>query len=101
MDYQNRRSIRLQGYDYAQAGAYYVTICTQDRLCLFGEIRNGEMVPNDAGKMVETEWLNLKNRFPNVELHEYIVMPNHFHGYWKLKKDNRWIVGNHKGLPHV
>ncbi|MFN8437437.1 MAG: transposase [Cytophagales bacterium] len=74
-----RRSIRLKGYDYSQAGLYFITICVQDRECLFGNIENGEMILNDAGKMIETEWLNLNNRFSNIELHEFIVMPNHFH----------------------
>lgn len=84
MNHNNRRSIRLQGYDYSQKGAYYVTICTPDRLCLFGAVQDGEMVSNDAGKMIETEWLNLKNRFSNIDLHEYVVMPNHFHGIFEI-----------------
>ena len=79
-----RRSIRLKGYDYSQAGLYFITICVQDRECLFGNIENGEMILNDAGKMIETEWLNLNNRFSNIELHEFIVMPNHFHGILEI-----------------
>jgi len=76
----HRRSIRLKGYDYSQAGLYFITICVQNREHLFGKIVDGEMILNDAGKMVEKEWVDLKNRFPNIELHEFIVMPNHFHG---------------------
>ncbi len=53
---KHRRSIRPQGYDYSQAGAYFVTICTQDRACLFGEIVDGEMRLNDSGRMVERWW---------------------------------------------
>ncbi len=91
-----RKSIRLKGYDYSQAGLYFITICVQNRECLFGNIDVGvslvdtqnenapEMILNNAGKMVEKEWLNLKNRFPNIELHEYIVMPNHFHGILEI-----------------
>lgn len=75
----NRRSIRLKGYDYSQNGLYFITICVQYRECLFGNVINGEMVLNDAGKLVETEWLQLRERFKNIKLHEYIVMPNHFH----------------------
>lgn len=52
----HRRSIRLQGYDYAQAGAYFVTICTQQKVCLFGEIVNGEMQLNEAGRMIHAAW---------------------------------------------
>jgi len=76
----HRRSIRLKDYDYSQAGAYYVTIDIQNRECFLGEIVNYEMVFNDAGKMVEEEWLALTERFPNIELDVYQVMPNHFHG---------------------
>lgn len=76
----HRHSIRLKGYDYSQAGAYFITICTQNRKCLFGEIVNAEMLLNDAGKMVEKWWYELKNKFPNMELDQYVVMPNHFHG---------------------
>lgn len=76
----HRRSIRLQGYDYAQAGSYFITICTQNRACLFGAIVNGEMILNDAGLMVEKWFLELENKFPDIRCDEYIVMPNHFHG---------------------
>ena len=76
----HRRSIQLKKYDYSQAGLYFITICTQNKECLFGDIDNGNMVLNHAGIMVENEWLRLKKRYPNIDLHEYIVMPNHFHG---------------------
>ncbi len=70
----------MKEYDYSQAGAYYVTINVQNRECLFGEIVNYEMVLNDAGKMIEEQWLALLERFPNIELDVYQVMPNHSHG---------------------
>ncbi len=76
----HRRSIRLKGYDYAQEGAYYVTIVTWRRDFLFGEVVNKEMRLNKVGKIVEWEWLELSKRLPYVELGEYVVMPNHFHG---------------------
>jgi REP element-mobilizing transposase RayT len=76
----HRRSIRLKGYDYSQAGAYYVTIVAQNRLCLFGNVANAEMQLNDAGRMLQSQWEYLPQRFPNVELDEFIVMPNHIHG---------------------
>ncbi|MBI3391666.1 MAG: hypothetical protein HY039_00600 [Nitrospirae bacterium] len=77
---RHRRSVRLKGYDYAQAGAYFVTICTQGRLCLFGEIAGGEMRLNGAGVMVGRWWNELNNKFPTIETDVSIVMPNHFHG---------------------
>ena len=75
----HRRSIRLKGYDYSQAGLYFITICVKDRACLFGKIVNDEMVLNDAGRMVEKWYFELENKFPNVKCHEMVVMPNHFH----------------------
>jgi REP element-mobilizing transposase RayT len=72
--------MRLKGYDYSQAGAYFVTICTQGRACLFGEVVDGEMRLNDAGRMVVAEWERLPALFPNVVLDAFVVMPNHIHG---------------------
>ena len=78
--FHHRKSIRLKGYDYSQAGGYYVTIITQGRECMFGKIVNREMVSNEAGRMIEAVWKSLSERFPNVELDIFQVMPNHFHG---------------------
>ncbi len=75
-----RHSIRLRGYDYSRVGAYFVTVCTQNRQCLFGEIADGEMRLNDAGQMIERWWYELMNKFPESDTDEHIVMPNHFHG---------------------
>lgn len=83
---RNRRSIRLKGYDYSQAGAYFVSICTQNRECVFGEIVAGKMVLNDAGRMVESVWGGLPVRFDHIELDEFIVMPNHIHGIFVLRR---------------
>ncbi|MBI4683330.1 MAG: transposase [Nitrospirae bacterium] len=79
-DIHHRRSIRLKEYDYSQAGAYFVTICTQNRDCTFGDIVGREMRLNDAGRMVEIIWNDLPGHNDNIELDEFIVMPNHFHG---------------------
>ena len=75
-----RHSIRLKGYDYSQAGAYFVTLCTHHRTCLFGEIVDREMHLNDTGHMVKAVWDQLAHRFDNVELDERVIMPNHIHG---------------------
>jgi putative transposase len=75
-----RRSLRLKGYDCAQAGAYFVTICTQDRVCLFGEVVDDAMYTNDAGQMLTTMWSDIPARFADVELDAFVVMPNHAHG---------------------
>ena len=76
----HRRSIRLQGYDYASAGAYYVTIVAWQRECLFGEVINKEMQLNKVGKIVEWEWLELPKRLSYISLGARMVMPNHLHG---------------------
>ena len=75
----HRRTIRLKGYDYSQAGLYFITICTKNRACLFGEIENGSMILNDAGRMVEKWYAELENKYPGKCCHEMVVMPNHFH----------------------
>ena len=79
-DIHHRKSIRLKHYDYAEMGTYFVTICTHERACLFGEVMNGEMQLNDAGRMVENRWLELNRKFPTIKTNEYVIMPNHFHG---------------------
>jgi REP element-mobilizing transposase RayT len=89
-----RRSIRLKRYDYAQQGAYYVTICVGKHVCrgasrsaltnethnVFGHVENGKMVLNDIGRIIRDSWLWLANQYNYVNLDEYIVMPNHVHG---------------------
>ncbi len=76
----HRRSIRLKGYDYSQAGLYFITICCQDRICRFGHIKNSEMVLNELGMVAYNEWAKLPERFPNFELDVFQIMPNHIHG---------------------
>ena len=79
-DIHHRRSIRLRGYDYSRPGAYFVTTCTQNRECLFGKIVGGEMVLNDAGRMINIVWNEIQENYPGVETDEFVVMPNHIHG---------------------
>jgi len=77
---RNRRSIRLKGHDYSQAGLYFVTICTENRQHLFGEIVNGKMGLNEYGNIVQQCWQEIPTHYPDTILHEFIVMPNHIHG---------------------
>jgi putative transposase len=72
-------SIRLPEYDYSQAGAYFVTVCTQNRGCLFGEIVGGEMRENTLGQMVHQVWEELPRHYPGVDIDAFVVMPNHVH----------------------
>ena len=75
-----RRSGRLRGYDYSTPGAYFITVCTQNRLPLFGEVENGDMEANGPGSVVEECWTKLPDHYDNLVLDAFILMPNHVHG---------------------
>ncbi len=75
----HRRSIRLKGYDYSKEGIYFITICTQNREALFGEIIDNKMVLNAAGTMIEKIFISLSDEFPQIMLNHYIIISNHFH----------------------
>jgi len=74
-----RRSIRLPGYDYTRAGAYFITMCAHQRAFLFGEIVAGEMRLSEFGEIVRAVWFETPAHFPHVELGEFVVMPDHVH----------------------
>jgi putative transposase len=86
-EHGHRRPIRLDGYDYAETGAYFVTICTQGHVCLFGEIADDQMNVNEAGSMVQTAWDELSSHYPGVSTDAFVVMPNHVHGIIMLAPD--------------
>lgn len=88
-DIHNRKSIRLKGYDYSKEGLYFITICTQNRECLFGEIINGKMILNNAGKMVEEIYNELSDVYKNIKFLEFVIMPNHFHSIIEILDNNR------------
>ena len=77
---KGRRSIRMKGYDYSKTGTYFVTICTQNKECLFGKVVDGKVRLNKMGLMVKKCWVEIPSHFPNMELDEFVVMPNHVHG---------------------
>ena len=77
---QNPRSLRLREYDYGTSGTYFVTICTSDRISLFGEVDHGNMTLNEFGEIVSACWSDLPHHFPNLQLDCFTVMPNHIHG---------------------
>lgn len=76
----NRRSIRLKNYDYSSEGLYFITLCSEDRKNIFGEISDGELILNPLGEIAKEEWLRTPKIRPNLSLGEYIIMPNHLHG---------------------
>ena len=77
---KTRKSTRLPNYDYSQNGAYFITLCAHNRECLFGEIQNGIMIPNNYGKIVIEEWYKSEIIRNEIELDEFVLMPNHIHG---------------------
>lgn len=102
-DRHHRQSIRLKGHDYSQTGVYFITICTQNMECLFGEVVDGKMVLNDGGRIVQKCWLDIPEHFTNVQLDESIIMPDHFHGIIVITEGNMKKHGgmnNRMGLIH-
>ena len=88
-----RSSLRLQGYNYTQAGLYFVTIVTYGRKPLFGEIANGEMHLNPYGQIVQQEWERIAVVRPKIELGAFAVMPNHLHGILFFQDNGVFTVG--------
>ena len=91
-----RRTTRLTDYDYSRSGGYFVTICTHHRNCLFAEIVDGKAILNEFGKIVESRWWDLPNRYPGVEIDQFVIMPNHLHGILII---NEYSVGAIHELP--
>jgi REP element-mobilizing transposase RayT len=77
---RHRKSIRLKEYDYSRPGAYFITICTRDKQCILSNIIDGKLCLREAGKIVEECWHDIPKHFSNVELDEFVIMPDHIHG---------------------
>ncbi len=80
----HRRSIRLRGYDYSLAGLYFLTLCAQDRRCLFGDVVDGVVRLNALGEIVAREWMHTADIRPEMKLDAYVIMPNHLHGLVRI-----------------
>jgi putative transposase len=91
---------RLLGYDYSQEGWYFVTICTHNREDFFGGIKNGQMVPSEAGKIAERCWREIPSHFPGVELDEFVVMPNHIHLIVSVGARHAWPPQKQEKPPY-
>jgi putative transposase len=95
-------SLRLNGFDYKQPSMYYVTICTHNREYIFGEIENSTMALSDLGKVVHSCWVDLPNHYPEIEIKEFVIMPNHIHGIILIKDHNSEInPSNLYGLTEI
>ncbi|MFH1225658.1 MAG: hypothetical protein V1684_00005, partial [bacterium] len=100
-NFKPRKLNRLKEYDYSQEGWYFVTICTNNKECFFGEIINSETKLLDIGLMAQKCWWEIPAHFPNAELDEFIVMPNHIHGIIVIKNlpvgnNNHCSDNNHR-----
>lgn len=87
-DIHKRKSIRLKYYDYSSVGFYFVTICCFNRLPLFGNIENGIMKLNECGKIAHNEWIKTFEMRTNLEIDEFVIMPNHVHLIVYIKENN-------------
>lgn len=95
----HRRSIRLKGYDYSKTGLYFITLCVEDKQHLFGDIIDGKMILNQLGQIANDEWINTSDIRDNISLHEFIIMPNHFHCIIEInfqKGENNQSIGAFK-----
>ena len=90
----HRHSIRLKNFDYSNNGYYYITICINNRLNLLGSIENGIVKLSSFGEVVQQEWTSLKSRYKNINLDEFIVMPNHLHGIIIIKYKSNNSIGD-------
>ena len=96
-DIHNRHSIRLRGYDYASGGAYFVTLCTFQRECRFGEVVDGGLRLNEVGIAADACWRTITRHFPHVRLDEFVVMPNHLHAVLHIAESEGALVGAKQG----
>jgi putative transposase len=96
---KRRRSIRLEGYDYSQAGGYFITVSTSGRKRLFGNVGRGEMEINELGKIAKDCWDDIPIHFLNVDVDLSVVMPNHVHGILFIRGKDLATVGAHHAAP--
>jgi putative transposase len=97
MGYGNRHSVRRPGQDYSGPGLYFITLCTADRECLFGKIRNGKMYLNDLGRIVDEEWIRSPEVRSELQMDQWQVMPDHFHGIVRIRPYHTQPLGCCRG----
>jgi putative transposase len=95
----DRKTIRLQNYDYSQPGMYFITICTPNHKDLFGKIEDGMLNLNEYGLIVQNEWIKTSEIRPNVEMDVFVVMPNHFHGIIRINDSCRGVSNTPQNKP--
>ena len=103
-DMPGRKHLRLKQFDYSQDGCYFITICVKNWESVFGEIEKNVMILNDYGRIANSQWLFLCNQYEYIQLHEYCIMPNHFHGIIEISAGNgrdRSLQKKIKSLPEL
>ena len=88
---RTRKQIRLKRWDYSDSGWYFITICTQGRKKIFGDIRDNRIIFNSHGNIISNVWLNIQNKFNNVEIDEFQIMPNHIHGIIVIRNTKPFV----------
>ena len=96
-----RRSMRLPGYDYSQAGAYFVTICTRGRVCVLGDVVDGRVRLSEFGRLAHSVWSELPRHYSHVRLDAWVVMPNHVHGIVMLEPSDDVVGAGLKPAPTI
>ncbi len=91
-----RKSMRLKNHDYGSMGYYFITMCCQNRLRWMGEVVDGKMKLNEIGKMIFEEWLSTEQKRGNVKLHEFVIMPDHFHGLIEISHSVKKAINHEK-----
>ena len=92
MPYPERKTTRIPGYDYRNTGYYFITICTQNKQNLFGQIQNDKVQPSAQGKIVSQNWLDIPNHHSGITLDAFILMPNHLHGIIMIHSDRSALI---------
>jgi REP element-mobilizing transposase RayT len=102
MSYSNKyrtKSIRLPDYDYRKNGGYFVTICTQNRICCFGNIKNNQVQLSSIGKIAQQSWIEISKHFNYVYIDAFIIMPNHIHGVIIIDQPSQNIaIDSHRDI---
>jgi len=99
-DIHKRKSIRLKDHNYSQKGSYFITLCIQNRECLLGDIVEEKMILNSAGYMIKQSWYELSEKFLNIILDAFIIMPNHFHGIIVITEEGEYKESEQmEGVP--
>lgn len=89
--YKNKyrvESTRLKDWDYSSTGCYFITICTKNQECFFGDIVNGKIRLSKIGEIISHVWMEIPQHFHNIELDEFVIMPNHIHGIVIIHNDD-------------